>query len=51
MPDWLVNLLMVWAFAWGFVCAWCACHQHDPFWRGFQDGLSFRFLWDRRRRD
>ena len=49
MPEWLVCLLIIWAFCYGWICAWASAHSHEPFWQAFLDGLTLRFLWDRRR--
>lgn len=47
MPEWVYGVCIIWAFAWGFMCAWAFNNQHVPFWRGFADGITLRFLWRR----
>jgi hypothetical protein len=48
IPEWLVVLMMVCMFLYGFVLGHAVNNQQDPFWRSFMDGLALRRLWDRR---
>ena len=50
MPDWLVALLIVWAWSWGFVIAWAIAHERKSFWHGFLDGLALKMFWPKHSR-
>ena len=45
MPEWQVAILIVFVWGWGFMfgCALCL-HKQSPFWAGFMDGMSLRWL-------
>lgn len=47
VSQWLICLLMLWMWTMGFACAWGITHDHEPFWRGYNDvtGLRLRFIW------
>ena len=49
MSDWVVALLMLYAYANGFVMAWAIAHREQPMWQGFLDGLAAPFVWFIRR--
>jgi hypothetical protein len=48
MPDWLIALIVLWAYTSGFTTAWAVCHRMSPFWSGFVDGLCqpWLLIWD-----
>jgi hypothetical protein len=45
MTDWITIAASVYfvAYLGSFVWAWR--HQDNPFWGGFLDGLTLRFVW------
>jgi hypothetical protein len=43
-PGWLVFVLCIFCWMQGFLAAWAASHDHDPFWRGWNDVWSGRIF-------
>lgn len=48
MPEWLVILCVVFAYAQGFLTAWAISRDgKSPFWTAFLDTFTLRVLWRR----
>lgn len=47
VPDWLDAVFILYAYAFGTCFGMAISKPDDPFWRGFLDGLTLRFIWGR----
>lgn len=45
MSDAILAVIILWAFAHGFMLAWALKSDGHPFWTGYLDVITLRGLW------